>query len=232
MPNRPTLLTQCIALSLLASIVSTIAISNNDDGKLGPLDSITLAGENDITIKNNDGRISWGDKKTSTVWSIGFMETGKALSQLLLAEHFIDARDELNQELENHTAEVRALLNALKEEGSSIDPSSPEAPEFRQKWDQARVEFQRLQNLGAEARAFLIAEQMEIAYNEIVEAVNVVAERMNIDIVLRFIPPDGEFGQGKPDATIMQIRLRSALRLPEGIDITDEVLTELGLELK
>ena len=49
-------------------------------------------------------------------------------------------------------------------------------------------------------------------------------------MVLRFIPPDGEFEQGNPDSTIMQIRLRSALRLPEGLDITDEVLAELGLD--
>ena len=28
----------------------------------------------------------------------------------------------------------------------------------------------------------------------------------------------------------MQIRLRTALRLPEGVDITDDVLVELGLD--
>jgi Skp family chaperone for outer membrane proteins len=75
-----------------------------------------------------------------------------------------------------------------------------------------------------------MSEQMQNAYNEILEAVNVVSERMNIDMVLRFIPPDGEFEQTTPDATIMQIRLRTALRLPEGIDITDDVLAELGLD--
>ena len=61
---------------------------------------------------------------------------------------------------------------------------------------------------------------------------NVVSQRMQIDMVLRFIPPDGEFGQTTPDATILQIRLRTALRLPDGIDITDDVLSELGLEVQ
>ena len=75
-----------------------------------------------------------------------------------------------------------------------------------------------------------MAKQMQESYDEIIEAVNVVSERMNIDIVLRFIPPDGEFEGGTPDSTIMQIRLRSALRLPDGLDITDEVLSELGLD--
>jgi len=87
-----------------------------------------------------------------------------------------------------------------------------------------------MQQLGADARGALYAEQMQESYKEIIEAVNVVAERMNIDMVLRFIPPDDEFEQGNPDSIIMQIRLRSALRTPKGLDITDEVLAELGLD--
>ncbi|MFT5206085.1 MAG: hypothetical protein ACI9GC_001394, partial [Phycisphaerales bacterium] len=54
----------------------------------------------------------------------------------------------------------------------------------------------------------------------------------NIDMVLRFIPQDTDLIHETPEATMMQIRLRSALRLPEGIDVTDEVLSELGLELQ
>ena len=53
---------------------------------------------------------------------------------------------------------------------------------------------------------------------------------MNIDMVIQFIPHDDEFETGNPDSTITQIRLRTALRIPEGVDITDDVLSELGLE--
>ena len=158
------------------------------------------------------------------------METGKALSQLLQADHFLDARDELNEELKEQIASARSLMESLREEGQNLDPESPEAPAFRQRWESAYGEFQKMQQLVAESRATLMSEQMQNAYNEILEAVNVVSERMNIDMVLRFIPPDGEFEQTTPDATIMQIRLRTALRLPEGIDITDDVLAELGLD--
>lgn len=219
-----------IATLLFASVITTAVIGGDDTGKLGPIDSITLAGEKDITIQNTDGHIAWGDEKTNRVWSIGFMETGKALSQLLQADHFLDARDELNEELKDQITDGRELMESLQEEGNSIDPESPDAPAFRQRWEGAYGEFQKLQKLVAETRAALMAEQMQSAYNEILEAVNVVSERKNIDMVLRFIPPDGDFGMPTPDAVIMQIRLRTALRLPEGVDITEDVLTELGLD--
>ena len=219
-----------IATLLFASVISTAVIGGDETGKLGPIDTITLAGEKELTIKNVEGHIAWGDEQTNRVWSMGFMETGKALSQLLQAEHFLDARNELNDELKEQIANARELMESLREEGQSLEPDSPEAPIFRQRWESAYGEFQKMQKLVVEARATLMAEQMQAAYNEILEGVNVVSERMNIDIVLRFIPPDGDFDQANPDATIMQIRLRTALRLPEGVDITDDVLSELGLD--
>ena len=125
---------------------------------------------------------------------------------------------------------ARSSLESLREEGQSLQPDDPSVPEMRQRWDQAYAEFQRLQKIAVETRARLLAEQMESSYTEIVEAVNVVSERLEIDIVLKFIPPDGEFNLGNPDSMMSQIRLRTALRIPEGIDITDEVLAELGLD--
>ena len=68
------------------------------------------------------------------------------------------------------------------------------------------------------------------AYEEIVTAVEVVAENKNVDMVLRFIAPDEPIETTSPDVAIMQIRLRTALTYPEGIDLTDDVFTELGLD--
>ncbi len=220
-----------IAAALLIGVVSTSLMSNDDTGVLGPADSVVLSGDDsDVTITNSEGRISWGEKKTSTVWSIGFMETGKALSQLMKADHFKEERVDLNAEIKDNLSDTQSALEAITEEAKALEPDDPSTRKIRQRWQQLYDEFQHLQKLAADARGALMAQQMENSYKEIVEAVNVVAERLDIDMVLRFIPPDGEFEQGNPDSTIMQIRLRSALRLPEGIDITDEVLAELGLD--
>jgi Skp family chaperone for outer membrane proteins len=220
-----------IAISLFVAVITATLMSNEKIGTLGPADAVVLAGiDGNVTIKNSDGRMSWGDKKTSTVWSIGFMETGKALSQLLQADHYVEAREELNAELAESIVETRNALEAVKAQAQSLEQDDPNAGVLRQKWQQLYDEFQKLQKLAADARAALLADQMQESYAEIVEAVNVVSERLQVDMVLRFIPPDGEFEQGNPDSTIMQIRLRSALRLPDGLDLTDEVLAELGLD--
>jgi Skp family chaperone for outer membrane proteins len=223
-----------IATSLFLSVVLTASLqSSEEDGKLGPIDSITLAGsDGDITIKNSNKRISWGEEKTSRIWSIGFMETGKALEQLMKADHFVDIRNDLDEELKEGLDTARKTIDDLMERGRTLDPDDPEGPALRQEWEIAYRNFEQVQQAAINARGELAAEQMEESYNEVLEAVNVVSDRLNIDMVLRFIPPDSDFKGNSPDAAIMQIRLRTALRLPEGIDITDEVLAELSLEVE
>lgn len=220
-----------IAISLSVAVLSSVLVSNDDTGKLGPADALVLSGnEHDMTVTNKEGRMSWGDEKTSTSWSIGFMETGKALQQLMKADHFNEAREDLNAEIEENISDTRDTLDELTAEAKQLTPDDPNFRDVRQQWQQIYDKFQHLQQLGADARGALYAEQMQESYKEIVEAVNVVAERLNIDMVLRFIPAEEEFEQGNPDSIIMQIRLRSALRTPDGLDITDEVLAELGLD--
>jgi Skp family chaperone for outer membrane proteins len=228
MNNRTTQL--LIGALLFAGVITTSLISNDDTGTLGPADSLVLSGaDGDITINNNAGRMSWGEEKTSTVWSIGFMETGKALKELLKADHYQEARQDLNVEIEKNISGAREALDALTIEAQKLTQSDPNFGQMRQQWQKLYDEFAQLQQLAAEARNALYSEQMQESYKEIVEAVNVVAERLNVDMVLRFIPPDDEFEQGNPDSIIMQIRLRSALRTPDDLDITDEVLSELGI---
>jgi Skp family chaperone for outer membrane proteins len=220
-----------IAIFLSVAVLSSALISNDDTGKLGPADALVLSGtESDMTVTNKEGRMSWGDEQTSTVWSIAFMETGKALQQLLKADHFNEARADLNAEIKENISDTREALDVITEEAKQLTPEDPNFGDVRQQWQQLYEKFQHLQQLGADARGALYAEQMQEAYKEIIEAVNVVAERMNIDMVLRFIPAEEDFEQGNPDSIIMQIRLRSALRTPDSLDITDEVLVELGLD--
>ena len=169
-----------LASALLIGVISTSLMSNDDTGALGPADSIVLAGDDgDVTITNSEGRISWGEKKTSTVWSIGFMETGKALSQLLKADHFKETREDLNSELKAEMAIARAALEEVVEEAKGLEKEDPNAVEIRQRWQQLYDEFQYMQKIGADARGALLAKQMQESYNEILEAVNVVSERMN-----------------------------------------------------
>ena len=107
---------------LLIGVISTSITGSDNSDKLGPIESLTIQGEGkELTLTNSDGRLSWGDQKTSTVWSVGFMEVGKALSQLMRAEHFLDARDSLEDELQETMASARSSLDSLREEGSRFN---------------------------------------------------------------------------------------------------------------
>ena len=79
------------------------------------------------------------------------METGKALSQLLKADHFKEARQELDDELSGQMEETRAGLDAISEEAKSIDPEDPNTHEIRQRWEQLYDKFQKLKKIGAES---------------------------------------------------------------------------------
>ncbi len=65
-----------------------------------------------------------------------------------------------------------------------------------------------------------------------IEAVEVVADRKDIDVVYRFIPPSEAFNAQTPEQAMMSIRLRTILRSPDDLDLTDEVLEELSLEIE
>ena len=222
-----------VATGLLSGLVTSHLHSSEDDGKLGPVDSITLSGsQGDVTITNTGERISWGDEETSKAWSVGFMETGKAIDQLMQADHFVEAREDLEEELEEEIASVRKTLDEILERGRDLDPNNPSVPEVRKQWEQTYKKFEQLQKKGIRMLSKLASDHLQESYKEVLEAVNVIADRMNIDIVLRFIPPEDEFKGDSRDTTLTQIRLRTALRVPKGIDITDEVLSELGLEMQ
>ena len=93
-------------------------------------------------------------------------------------------------------------------------------------------EYMSWQQDALAQRGKLDAEQLESAYREMIAAVQVVSERRGIDTVYRFIPTDEEFRAENPEQAMMAIRLRTALRYPPELDITDLVLEELSLELE
>ena len=105
-----------IAVLLLAGVVVTTLTGSDETGVIGPVDKITLGnGDDAINITNRESRIAFGESETSTVWSMGFMEVGKALSQMMEASHFVDARTELQQNLEDRLQEARDVLDTIME---------------------------------------------------------------------------------------------------------------------
>ena len=61
-------------------------------------------------------------------------------------------------------------------------------------------------------------------------AVDVVADRQKIDVVYRFIPAATQFESAQLGDAMVQVQARTFLRAPESLDITADVMKELGLK--
>ncbi len=210
-----------------------------DDAKapsLGPASQLTLENENaeTITLKVEEKRIAWGDQPQQRIRSIAYVHTGKALGALMQGESYVEEQQLLTEEMKEAQQAIADAFEAMQEKMQGITPEDPEFDSINQEAQAVLQQRDRFVQQANAAKATLGAEQVERAYRELVDAVNVVADRLEIDTVHRFIPTDDSFeiqpGPGAFQAAMLQIRLRSVLRYPEDIDITEEVMEELGIE--
>lgn len=197
---------------------------------LGPAESLTLVdGENQLVLRNESGRLAWGGGDIKQDYTIAFVDIGRVMNPLMEAPGLVEERERLHEELQATEADYRSRLDAFGDEIQGMDRQSPEA---QAKMEQARALYQEYIQWSQEAmerEGRLAAQHMQNAYRDFIAAVDVVAERLGADIVLRYNPPDKEFQSDDPDDTMTDIRLRTALRLPEGLDITEEVMQELAI---
>jgi Skp family chaperone for outer membrane proteins len=198
---------------------------------LGPADSLKLVdGEKEIAVRNKAGRLAWGDGDFKQSYAIGFVDISKALNPLMETQSYADEREALKSELETVENDYKAKLDAFGEELQGMDQQSPQ---YQEKLTQARTLYQEYMKWGQDAmgkRNELDVKHLQQAYREMASAVNVVADKMGVDIVLRFIPTDKDFKAVDAEQALTEIRLRSAVKYPEKLDITSEVLEELSLQ--
>lgn len=204
--------------------------------KLGPASSLTLenAQAESLVVQVVDKRLSWGDSPQKRVYSIGYVHIGKALSELLKGESFVEEKESLLEDVQDAQQSLLDALQSVQERMQGLTPEDAEFESISKEGQGLLQQRDRLIQQATAAKATLFAEQVERAYRELVDAINVVADRLDIDMVHRFIPTDDPFeiqpGLGAFQAAMLQIRLRSVLRYPEDIDITSDVLEELGIE--
>ncbi len=199
---------------------------------LGPAASVTLTDEQnrELVLRNKAQRLSWGEGQFRQTYSVAFVEIGRALNPLMEQQTFVEERERLRAELEPIEEDYQRRLDAYGEQLRNADQRSPEA---QQKLFEAQRLYEEYMQWGQQAmqrQNELAAQHFERAYRELVSAVDVVSERMGIDIVLRFIPTEKEFQGQDAESALNEIRLRSALRYPAGLDITEEVLEELAIQ--
>ena len=200
---------------------------------LGPAERLTLIdGDKPLVLRNVSGRLSWSDSDHDRVYSLGFVHVGKALGQLLETELVTDEMTELEEEIRRVGDEITERVEAFRKENRDVGPDDPRAAELQRIFQELLQERDRWRMEGSRRMGLLRAQQIERAYRDFVAAVEVVADRRQIDLVLRFIPTANDFNAANPNQAFTGITSRIALTYPHGLDITDQVLEELALEVE
>jgi Skp family chaperone for outer membrane proteins len=195
---------------------------------------ITLLPEGDgdpLVLRNREGRLSWGAQPQHHAYSIGFVHIGDVLRKLMDAEVYREEMENLQVELREREEEWNERMRAFRDEFADVTPEDENADAVAQQWRQLQSERDQWQRGSMQRMGEMASDQLERAYRDLTAAVGVVADRRNIDVVHRFIPPEDEFEATNPDQALLAIRLRSVLHYPESLDITADVLEELSLEV-
>ncbi len=197
---------------------------------LGPADAVKLVdGEKEVEVKAKDGRVTWGSGDFRQTYTVGFVDISKGLNPLMETPQFADERKTLSDELDAKEKDYRDRLEVFGEQLRNADREDPASQEALKQAQALYEEYMEWGRTAVERRNELDVRQMQAAYKELVSAVDVVAQKLGVDIVLRFIPTENEFKAQDAEGALTEIRLRTAVKYPAGLDITSEVLEELDV---
>ncbi|MHC5008769.1 MAG: OmpH family outer membrane protein [Planctomycetota bacterium] len=200
--------------------------------QLGPAETLTLVeDEKQLVLRNRGDRLAWSDSDHARAYSIAFVHVGRAVGPLMEAQEYEEELARLRDELQSRDQEMTERIAAFLEENRELEPDDPRAPEVQRSYQMMLQQLERVRMEGGQRLDQLRAGHVEKAYRDLVAAVEVVAQRRQIDIVLRFVPTANEFQAQGLAAAYTGVRARIALKYPEALDITDAVLEELALEL-
>ncbi len=197
---------------------------------LGPADRLVLNGKDgQVDVKAAGNAVGWGDSPYQRSWSVATVDVPKLVRSLMESDRFDEDRAELRDEADAQNLEFQERFEEFQEEHADVTQDSPEFPEVQARFQEMMQDYQKWQQGTRAIQQKLGAEQIETAFKEMVEAIDIVAEEEKIDIVLRFVPVDQPFESEMMDAANLQVQRRTILHYPDTIDITAKVEQELGL---
>lgn len=197
---------------------------------LGPAEAFILTGKTDLRITNTDGRISWSKEPTSRAFALGTVHIGRILGALLESESNTREREEFAATNAAKKSDFDQRYKELVEKAKATDRESPEFPAVREQFEEFQREFSQWSQATETQGQELVAHQYDTAYASIREAVEVVADKRHVDLVMRFVPPSEKLRAGEEAELAQQLQARTFLRVPESIDITEDILTEMNIK--
>jgi len=196
---------------------------------LGPADALRLSGDPELALRNADGRVSWSDTEYARAYAIAFVDVNKVLDGLMETSVYKDEREALTERLNAEELDWKSKFDGLDAEFEGVAQDDPRLEDGRNRFRELNVGFQQWREGAQEQVNAMAVKQLERAYREVIDAVNIVADERAIDIVYRFTPVAEPLPEGLSGQTMLDIRMRPVLRAPDGLDITAHVLQEMAI---
>lgn len=229
-----------VAASVLSSALTAFFVTGIDHSAsaralplpqdLGPADALVLSGKSELRVTNADGRLSWSDQPSSRAFSLGTVHVSRILEALLKSDKYSTERADFSAARQKKGEEFEGRYKEMLEKARSIDKDSPEFPVAREQFDAFQQEFTAWNTASEKEAQEMVTRHYQSAYGDLREAVEVVADRRKIDLVMRFIPASEKILAGEEAGIGQQLMARTFLRSPESIDITEEILKEMNLQ--
>lgn len=229
-----------VVASVLSSGLTALFISGIDKSAsaraysqlqdLGPADGLVLTGKADLRVTNADGRLSWSDQPGSRAYSIATVHVGRILQALLGSEKYKKELEEFATTRKAEGEEFEKRYKDMVTKIRGVDKDSPEFPAMREELEAFQQEFTAWNVKNEKEGRDLATRHYQQAYSDLREAVEVVADRRKIDLVMRFIPAAEKIVEGDEAEIAQQLQARTFLRSPDSIDITEDIITEMNVQ--
>ena len=227
-----------LVLQFSSGHVALAANATLPAGDLGPADALLLndakpakgQAAGPVKVSAEGGRLGWDSQPTSRAWSIAAINVDKTMKAILSGAAYADKRKELDDDAKKQDGEFNKRYEELRKKYGNLEPTSPDALKAQQELTALRDEYTRWREGSVRNSEALAAQQIEKAYRELTSAVDIVSDRMHVDIVCRFMPTGEPFNASTLLEAREQVVGRTLLRYPEAIDITADVMKELGVK--
>lgn len=161
---------------------------------------------------------------------IATVDTFAVLQLQLNTDQFVSQRVALEEQFREAVAPLEQQDSDLQSQLAELAPTDPRVPQLQAQRQQLFGQFNQLRQQLALASDRLSAEQAAIAYRQVHEQVNTIAERRGFTHVFGTRMQVDLMAPQDSNSAMQEILGRPVLRAPEGSDITDAVLASMNLE--
>ncbi|MBL9147817.1 MAG: OmpH family outer membrane protein [Phycisphaerae bacterium] len=209
-------------------------ITAND---LGPADALILNdakpkkadGPTSVKVRAEGGRVAWSEQPTARAWAFGVVHVDKVMKAILATPSFVEKREEMERDAKKDDEAFGKRLQELQAKYPNLTPQSPDAETAQREFTALREEYNKWREGAVRLSEKFLAEQVEAAYRQLLNAVEIVSDREGIDVVLRTLAPNESFDAKTFIEARDNVVGRVLLRYPDSLDLTDAVMKELSL---